>query len=150
MNDFDDYQGLSQQGRRRREEILWSAIRAARTRRRRRRSMQVAAGAAVTVIAIFLSISFHQVQRAPTRIVRNAPMPIVPNAPRNPPGDVQVVVTEIHTDPTLLQRLAVPPQKPDWKILSDDELLRVLADAGKPAGLDYEPSGQVAVLYRNP
>ena len=60
------------------------------------------------------------------------------------------MIWQIQTDPTLLQRLAVPPQKPTWRVLSDDELLRALADAGKPAGLEYEANGQMAVLYRNP
>jgi hypothetical protein len=65
------------------------------------------------------------------------------------PTASEIVVTRIQTDPTLLQRLAIPPQKPTWKILSDDELLHELADAGKPAGLDYSNDGPVVVLYRD-
>jgi len=150
MNDFYEHSDLSENGLRRREEILRSAVRAARHRRLRRQLAKVGLFAGTAMVFLFVTAPFWRSPAIRTVILpepATVPSPVhhaimQPTAP-------EIVVTRIQTDPTLLQRLAVPPQKPTWKILSDDELLRELADAGKPAGLDYSNDGPVVVLYRD-
>jgi hypothetical protein len=150
MNDFYDQNDLSENGLRRREEILRSAVRAARHRRLRRQLVHAGLFSGMAITFLFVTAPLWWPAPAPKVIVGQ---PGTPLSPAHPvvvhPTAPEIVVTHIQTDPTLLQRLSVPPQKPTWKILSDDELLRELADAGKPAGLEYANDGQVVVLYRD-
>ena len=103
------------------------------------------------LFVLFLGTRLGRVEKPPQSQIQP---PIVnperrPSAvPAHPAAAEKVVITQIQTDPTLLDRLSVPPQRPTWKILTDDQLLRALADAGRPAGLEYD-HGQVVVLYRD-
>jgi hypothetical protein len=150
MNDFYDRVDLSEAGERRKEEILRAAIGAGRVRRWRVRSVQVGGALAIVLVAVLLNIHLRDAAHPSNIVVKSEPVPVEPASirPVNK-TEGQVVILQIQTEPTLLQRLAVPPQKPNWRVLSDDELLRALAEAGTPAGLNYEANGQVAVLYRN-
>jgi len=150
MNDPYDPCGLSEAGSRRGQEILRLALRRAARRRRRRQAVGIATGAAAVLLAL-LVMTRHWESNRP--IVRENPpadsrssvsQHVHPAAPEKP----RVIVVQIKTDPTLLHRLAVRPSKPTWKSLTDDELLRELAAAGRPAGLEYLDRGQVVVLYR--
>ncbi|MFT3784665.1 MAG: hypothetical protein QM770_00675 [Tepidisphaeraceae bacterium] len=66
-----------------------------------------------------------------------------------PQGLERSIVTLIEpTDAAVMRYTTVPRGASVVRILSDDDLLRVLADAGKPAGLAYARDGSVSVLYR--
>lgn len=151
MIDQFDPSELSEAGARRREEILKAALRAASRRRIRVQLIPAAGAVAAVLFVLFLGTRLGWVEKPPQSQIQT---PIV--NPERSPSNAQahhavaekVVVTQIRTDPTLLDRLSVPPQKPTWKILTDDQLLRALADAGRPAGLEYD-HGQVVVLYRD-
>jgi hypothetical protein len=148
MNDFYDQNDLSENGLRRREEILRSAVRAARHRRLRRQAAQGGVFAAAAMVLLFLTAPFWRRPAVPMAIAPEpASLPVQPVVAH--PQVPEVIVKRFETDPTLLQRLSVPPQKPTWKIISDDDLLKELAAAGHPAGLDYSNDGPVAVLYRH-
>ena len=53
----------------------------------------------------------------------------------------------IPTDPTITDRLALPPQPSKVAIIHDDELLAGLAQAHEPAGLAYV-NGKAMLLFR--
>jgi hypothetical protein len=58
------------------------------------------------------------------------------------------VIDRIPTDATVIQQLALPRQpKVAVERLSDDALLRTLADAGRPACLTYV-GGRASVTFR--
>ncbi len=63
------------------------------------------------------------------------------------PHPRQIVIQFIKTEPDLARQMAVPPQKPSWRRLTDDQLIQELADAGHPAGLGWV-DGREFVLYR--
>jgi hypothetical protein len=150
MNDLYDPSGLSPAGSQRRQEILRLALRRAAHRRQRRRALGIGAGAAAVLLAFLLIAPLRRSNRPivhggpPTDTGSPVAKPIHPATPEKP----KVILVQIQTDPTLLQRVTVPACKPTWKTLTDDELLRELAAAGRPAGLEYGAHGEVVVLYR--
>lgn len=148
MSEPFDESDLSNAGMRRREEILRLALQAGR-RRQRRWQARVIGSCAALALLVFLIISTPL--RRERSIVHRFPAPIPspvgpgrPIAPENP----KTVVVRIRSDPGLLDRLAIRPDKAAWKAIGDDELLHELAEAGRPAGLEYGSRGEVVVLYR--
>jgi hypothetical protein len=163
MNDRDDTNPpeLSASGEQRREQILALAVREAGIMRRRR-AVRRAAGA-VMVLAVaagaWLFAANHSAQRPAVRAhvppppaehpklvasrVNPQPPPIAPKQ-----SSTQIVIDRIPTDPTLSQQLALPRQpQVRFERLSDDALLRTLADAGQQASLTYV-GGKALVKYR--
>jgi hypothetical protein len=145
---FESYENepLSSAGKRRRESILGDALLAAKHRRVRRLTPYgVTAG--IAVIASVLVWNHRVPPNRPT-VVNHDQSPVkidVPTSPKTPSREI--VITRIETDPTLLDRLRVPPQKPTWRTLSDEELLKQLAASGRPAGLAYV-EGRTELLWR--
>jgi hypothetical protein len=147
MSDPFDEIDLSEAGVRRRDEILRLALR--EEGRRRRRRATVLGWCAVLALWALLLISFpwrrdRPIARQPTP---SNPQPLRSSSPIAP-GGPNAVIVRIHTDPGLLDRLAIRPGKASWKTISDDQLLHELAEAGRPAGLEYGSRRQVMVLYR--
>jgi hypothetical protein len=139
---------LSAQGQARREQILQLAIREAGARRRQRRT--VVAGAALLLAALIggMILTIHPFH-SPRPIAHQPmmPMPIPAPAPTTAaaPNRPAVIVERIETDPTLLDRLSIKPQPPQWTTISDEELLDTLAAAHQRAGL-AEINGQIVVV----
>lgn len=80
------------------------------------------------------------------------PPPIAMQSHPTPTVEVagpQVVVQRIETDPNLVDRLSVRSDGKGWQTLSDDELLRQLDRAGRPAALAYV-GGEERLLWRAP
>lgn len=146
---FDDTSdgrvALSPAGTRRREEILRSAIREGQSVRHRRRVVRAAAGgvAAALAVAVALVAMRPRPTPPPSIVVQSRPTHTV-TVPRP-----QVVVQRIETDPHLMERLSIRPDGKGWQTLSDDELLRQLDRAGRPAALAYV-GGQERLLWRAP
>jgi hypothetical protein len=61
----------------------------------------------------------------------------------------QIVITRISTEANIAARLSVPPQKPAWQTLNDDELMRQVDAAGRPGGLAWI-NGRETILFRHP
>jgi hypothetical protein len=59
----------------------------------------------------------------------------------------EIAIGRIETDPAIATSLAMPPQRPTWQKLTDDQLLERLAENGRPAGLAFV-DGRAVVLYR--
>jgi hypothetical protein len=122
---------LSSQGQRRRQRILELALRESQSRRHKRWTVR-GAGALLLVIAAIL-IARHQINptaRQAQQVVEAIPQPQPPivTTPR-------IVVSQIQTDPTIVDRLAIRTQSKAWRSIDDEEFLRALADAGRPAGI---------------
>ena len=153
----DEQVSLSATGARRRDEILRAAVRAGQSRRRRRLAGR-AAGAAGGVIAIAWAVAavLRPAGLVKPPLVRGpippAPPPVAHVVVSGPRPAVKrpavIIVQRIETDPTLVDRLAVPRQGHPWRSLSDDELLTQLAQAGRPAGLAYV-DGRAQLLWRD-
>lgn len=157
MNDpKDDFADmvLSPEGRVRRIAILQLARHESRSRQRRHLAMRASFAGACLSIAIAIFWLTRPQNNVPPRLVHQSPLtqPVRQPATRalaqrpiaTPPN---IYITRIETDSTLLQRLTVPPQKPSWTVIDDDELLRRLAEAGRPAGLTYV-DGRTLILFR--
>jgi len=140
---------LSPAGQQRREQILQLAQGAACRRRRQRRVGGLSVVAAGT-LALALVWSIYRVPPARIAVAPPPPTPAPEFAVVGPatlrPRLANVVITRIPTDPTLRRRLALRPQPPTWRRLSDDALLECLADAGEPAGL-ARIQGKPVLLY---
>jgi hypothetical protein len=145
---------LSSAGEDRREEILLLAKAQARERRHRRQGWLAGAGVALIVLASLV------IPRSGTSVslrvaIRPNLMPMPPSAKvvthpdARPPALGQIAITRISTEANIAARLAVPPQKPSWQMLNDDELMRQLAAAGCPAGLAWI-NGREMILFRHP
>ena len=153
MNEFlyeSDEIPLSAAGEHRRAGILRLARSAARARRQRRAVRRVLA-VAMIVIGVFVLIRPHRSISPPLAERHTTPPVTAASLPSEPPKQLsRIVVTRIETDPTLLSRWSVGPQKPTWEVLSDDDLLRRLAEAGRPAGLAYVDGHPPILLFREP
>ncbi len=66
--------------------------------------------------------------------------------PTDRPGAESMKIERIETDPTIARRLAVPAAAPKWERIDDDQLCRVLAQAGQPAGL-ANIGGKVTLIF---
>lgn len=144
---------LSPIGLRRREEILRSAVREGRAVRRRRRVVRAAGGCAAVMLATASVLVTLHSRRTPLPQQQATVAPhraTVVVSPRPAPRPThEVIVQQIVTDPTLVDRLAVSSQGKSWQTLSDDEFLRQLSRAGRPAALAYV-DGEERLLWRTP
>jgi hypothetical protein len=125
---------LSHEGTQRRESILALARDLARQRRhRRRRVVASAISGSLVLVMIVTTMSVLRHAQPPKKLADvSRPLVVVP-AIAPPPSSVTII--RLQTDPSITSRLALVPAQRDWRKLDDDELLRVLADAGKPSGL---------------
>jgi hypothetical protein len=146
---------LSAAGEQRRLKILAAARDAARGRRRRRIVMRTSVALVAIlcgVLPVALLLSRRQATAPPTHFaderVSPAPLQIAPVHPPAQQPPAEIVVVKIHSDPGIADRLAVPPQAPAWRRLTDEDLLRQLADAGRPAGIAYL-GGHATLLYHD-
>jgi hypothetical protein len=153
-----DPYALSPAGKARRAEILRLAQAQARRRRRRRQAARAAA-AGVGVLLLTMVLTHRLLPGTPVRQAVVPPAPVtqplratavtLPLEPAPPPKPGNIVVQFIRTNPNITCQLAVPPQTPTWRRLSDDQLIQELADAGHPAGLAWV-DGRELILYRTP
>jgi hypothetical protein len=136
---------LSVQGQNRRGQILLLAKAEARRRRRRRFTSRGIGVVALLAVAILVFDRTH-----PTIIAPLAPPSVVQfpqPQPTTPPSSV--VIEYVQTDPTITDRLTIPPQPPRWTSIGDAELLQELAAAGQPAGIAWI-DGKAILLPREP
>jgi hypothetical protein len=142
----DSYVELSHEGLERRDQILRLARDAARRRRRRRRSIAVVATVTLSVMATLMTMT---VVKAPgfldPHIVQISKLRVAPDPVPGPHSNVEIV--QIQTDPTITARLALVPSQSKWRTLEDNELLQLLADAGRPSCL-IEVDGRGVLLPR--
>lgn len=163
MRDTTPPPSLSRDGERRRDQILRLALQSA-ARRGRRRQGRRAVGL-VLLIATAIGVGVRLRHGTPTRQARSGhraipgpavsknstPAPVASHIPTIAPARSprpQVVITRIQTDAGLTDRLSIRPDPTAWQRLSDDDLLRRLSDAGKPAGLAYV-DGRAMLLFHN-
>ena len=144
---------LSPRGRARREQILEMAIRQARRRRGRRLAIRGGAAAIVLLVAGLALVRMpHSAPQRHELPVVTSPPPAAP-PPAAPPHDhvqaAKLVIEHIQTDTTIVKRLAVPKTPPRWQTLDDDQLLKELALAGKPAGL-VKINGRASLVFNRP
>ena len=125
---------LSQEGTQRRETILALARDLARQRRHRRRRVVASAISSAIVLAMIVTTMSVLRHGRPPKNLANVSRPLVV-MPAIAPLPSNVTIMRLQTDPSITARLALVPAQRDWRKLDDDELLRVLADAGKPSGL---------------
>jgi hypothetical protein len=174
MNDRNDTNlaELSPTGQQRREQILAQAVREAGIIRRRRAARRAVGAVMVLSVAAgagWLIAAHHDgrgAQPPAAAVQAHLPAPpvedpkhvavaaVTPPQPRPQPAVVPkqasplIVIDRIPTDGTLAQQLALPREaKVKLERLSDDALLRTLADAGRPACLTYV-AGRASVRYR--
>jgi hypothetical protein len=170
MNDRKEMNlaGLSPSGQQRREQILALAVREAGIMRRRRAARRAAGAVMVLAVAAgaWLIAANHHSAQCPTVRAHVPPPPaehlkqvasgvVIPPQPPPPPPPIapkqtstQIVIDRIPTDPTLSRQLALPRQpQVRYERLSDDALLRTLADAGQQASLRYV-GGKASVTWR--
>jgi hypothetical protein len=126
---------LSASGAARRAQILADAMGAADARRRRARVRRVATGIAVATTAgacLFAVLSK----------THDVPAP----APQRSP----IVIAPPHTAPSTaatfaIQIIRTEDVKPRWETIGDDQLLAMLAEAGRPSGM-VELNGKAVVV----
>jgi hypothetical protein len=164
MRDATPPPSLSSSGERRREQILRLALDAAATRGWQRRSRRAAGLALLVIVGIGVAIRFRHATPTPELAEDPSPTPVQPTPPqpRAPvaptpsvvgvapahPARPEIAISQIQTDRGIADRLAIPrATTASWQRLNDDDLLRRLADAGKPAGLAYV-DGRPMLLFR--
>jgi hypothetical protein len=133
---------LSEEGRLRQQLILQAALGASRGRKRRRIVIRsIWQGVSVIVLAALLR---PWIYFKPPAI--QVAQPIVIEHPVEHPAPL-VIVQRIETDPNILARLALPPMRSHVRHISEDELLRELADAHQPAGV-ISVDGKARLVFR--
>lgn len=143
---------LSRKGQLHRAEILQMARQESRTRRRRRfaRRATVAVGVCL-LMGVSILLTTHQTKPDHPQIAHPTPLTqpekIQTVGSREVGPRQEIVISRIETDLTLLRRLTIPPQKPSWTVIDEDELLRRLTEAGRPAALAYV-EGRTLILFR--
>ena len=161
MNDlFSDSskEGLSREGRIRREKILDLARREASRNRRRRgmRTTGLALLGIVTAASLASVLQRRQIDAAHSVAKQQPPILISPTPPAPSTGiyismtssKPMTVITTIHSDPAIAERMSAPIQPAGWRAIGDDALLKELADAGVPGGLAYV-DGRAMLLLRD-
>jgi hypothetical protein len=135
---------LTEEGKLRQSQILDVAMRAARDRKRRRvvtRSIWQGVG-----VIILVAVLLPRVRRPAPPIARPIDLPTRIDRPVAQPAPL-VIVRKIETDPNILERLALPPISSTVRHISEDELLRELADAHQPAGV-ISVDGKARLIFR--
>ncbi len=154
MNEpMDEYSDsiLSPEGRLRQASILRLALDESRSCRRRQMTGKAMAAGVCLLIVFSVFRSTHPtdtpqpqvVQQMPS-VKREVPQPVINLTPA---PQKKIVVSRIETDPSLLTKWTIPPRKPTWTVIDDDELLRRLGEAGRPAALAYV-DGRTVILFR--
>jgi len=136
---FDEPIILSDEGRLRQQLILQAALGASQDRKRRTTVIRAArVSAAVVLMGLILwPVVYSRTSKPPT----NGGFSTIHTVPRTVPAPTVtqaapvVIVKRIETDPDILKRLALPPIQSTVRHISEDELLRELADAHQPAGV---------------
>src|SRR5438477_10113167 len=123
---------FSPEGLARREQILSLTKRAARSRSRKRRALPVITTLLLLITSLVVFLNRPSRENLDSTFSR----------PNNAAD--QIVIERIPTDPTITDRLSVLPS-PKWQVVSDDELLQSLANAGQPAGL-VQMDGKTVLL----
>jgi hypothetical protein len=127
MTAHDPEGPLSPAGEARRQAILADALRAADGRRRTRAATRAAAGAAA---AVFVVATFAFV------VTRREPVPAtVAKAPHPAPSPTTSPLPAPARPTVIVQVIREQDVRPKWEVLSDDQLIDALADAGRPSGL---------------
>ncbi|MDB5332717.1 MAG: hypothetical protein JWP03_3868 [Phycisphaerales bacterium] len=155
----EPYLRLSDEGERRRENILAIAHREAGRIRHRRAVRRI--GIAAIAIGLTAALAMQSRRWGASREIvqvrpdQHDPMPPVvgPVAPPvqrravavRPPKEI--VITVVKTDPGIARRLSVKPPTTGWERIDDERLLAELAAAHRPAGLAYV-DGREVVLFR--
>ncbi len=99
---------------------------------RRRRSKRLAGRGYLAVFPLLIGMVMMARMRTtapivrPT-VVRSSAVPVI-----TPPT---TVIEYVQTDPTITDRLTLPPVKPRWTSIDDRELIDELAAAGQPMGI---------------
>lgn len=136
MNDHQkEHHELSDHGRARRDAMLAElSSRVPRAARVRRIRSGVAAGAALLAIASLSVLIAPRSQPAPTPVAINQQ----PTEPVSVPPRIQIVQTE----PGIVTRLSAATDSAASRIeqINDDELIFVLAEMGRPAGIIRTPN----------
>jgi len=147
----DDPIILSEEGRLRQQQILQAALGASRDRKRRTTVVRAAqVSAAVVLIGLIL---WPVVYSRMSRLTAHDGISVIQTGPRRLPeptviqAEPLIIVKRIETDPNILERLALPPIKSTARHISEDELLRELADAHQPAGI-ISVDGKARLIFR--
>jgi hypothetical protein len=138
---------LSEEGRLRQRQILDSALCAARSRKIRRTAIRAASvGIGCLVIAALLLSHGWKEKRQLATIPVSPALAVVHEHPATFVAPI-VVVQRIQTDPNVVERLALPPIHSTVRHISEDELLRELADAHQSAGI-ISVDGKARLIFR--
>lgn len=134
MSREQEYESLSPEGESRRDAILREVsaqLPVIAARRRRRKRAAVGGGA----LALVLAVSAAVVMVSNLRLAPPIAPPVVeaPTESADPLIDFAVVLTSDEIDPSLYVRTDLDAI--NSMVISDDELLRELAQMGRPAGL---------------
>jgi hypothetical protein len=135
---------LSEHGAARREQILLLAKTEAKHRRRRR---MVSRSMACAMLVIAIGVILFRFRPQP--IIHTLPaitVSVPKTVPTVPALEPTIVVRYIQTDPTITDRLTLPPVKPRWTEMDDRQLLQELAAAGQPAGI-ARVNGKTMLLF---
>ena len=137
---LDSFDPLSEQGRRRREQILQEARDWARGRRLRRRMVRGGIGGLVVLLLIGLALFFRERGKTqPDSIeVLRTPVPSLNHS-------TGIVVTRIVTEHGLADRLAIKAQGASVPRLTDQQLLERLAEGGRPAAVAYVDGREIVL-----
>jgi hypothetical protein len=142
---------LSHAGERRRDAILSDALRHAGRRRLKRRVIPAAGAALAVALGAWMAVASL---RPATPAMPGPVAHLDPRQPaRQPPAPVgaapdPVVVVQIaRPDPQLVERIVVRPAPSLVTRVDDEQMLTLLAGAGKPAGFS-KVDGRTVVLFR--
>lgn len=146
---------LSPAGEVRKEQILRMA-KAAAVRKRAARRAAIAAGTALVLGLATAPLWWPSQAERGRSVARHAASSTTsvkpPTVPRRESAEKppRIEIVMIATDPNITQRLAVKTAVPNWRLLSDDELLRRLSSNGEPAGLAYVDGRTILITPRHP
>ncbi|MCB9844585.1 MAG: hypothetical protein H6811_01165 [Phycisphaeraceae bacterium] len=138
---MNDAQGLSSDGRQRREEILAVMQRSARRGRLRRRAVDVGG---VTLVVLVVGLAVWAGARPGGRGAAPKPPEVALGDPRSRGAEAVVaergggwasVIAVVSNDRGVASRLRSEVGDGEVARISDDELLRLLEESGRPAGI---------------
>ncbi|HEY6564260.1 MAG TPA: hypothetical protein VIY86_07165 [Pirellulaceae bacterium] len=146
---------LTPSGWKRKEEILRSALSAARGRRRFRLARRWGLGILACAL-LGVGLSFSRPWLRPTAEMGLATTE--PTASRSPSGHVidrgedrpTLAIRIVNTDPTLVEQWSPAPQEQDIRIITDRELLDLLAERGTPAGIARVGEETFVLYHQSP
>ena len=144
MTDFE----LSPSGQVRRAQILQLALHQARRQRLRRRAVR-AGIACLAVVGVGLAVlQSRRPSLDPSRTSTAKTLAPNPQPSADHPVVGKITIERIETDPTIVDRLAVPVAAPKWVQIDDEQLSQELSKAGQPAGL-ARIGNQVTLIFHN-